>query len=61
MTYKFNQYINLGATLENNRCNFAIYLKEVKILSLNIFYSLEDTAPYKKYILNSSEHRVGNI
>ena len=39
MYYNFNQYINLGATLEKNGCNFAIYLKEIKTLSLNIFYS----------------------
>ena len=45
MYYNFNQYINLGATLEKNGCNFAIYLKEIKTLSLNIFYSSEDTVP----------------
>ena len=61
MYYNFNQYINLGATLEKNGCNFAIYLKEIKTLSLNIFYSSEDTVPYERYILNPSEHRLGNI
>ena len=61
MYYNFNQYINLGATLEKNGCNFAIYLKEIKTLSLNIFYSSEDTVPYERHILNPSEHRLGNI
>jgi len=61
MYYNFNQYINLGATLEKNGCNFAIYIKEVKTLFLNIFYSSEDIVPYEKYTLDSSEHRVGDI
>jgi len=61
MYYNFNQYINLGACIEKNGCNFAIYLKEIKTLSLNIFYSSEDTVPYERYILNPSEHRLGNI
>ena len=61
MYYNFNQYINLGANLEKNGCNFAIYVKEVNTLSLNIFYSSEDTIPQKKYTLNSSEHRLGDI
>ena len=61
MYYNFNQYINLGANLEKNGCNFAIYVKEVNTLSLNIFYSSEDTIPQKKYTLNPSEHRLGDI
>jgi len=61
MYYNFNQYINLGATLEKNGCNFAIYLKEIKNLSLNIFRSSEDTVPYERHILNPSEHRLGDI
>ena len=31
MYYNFNQYINLGANLEKNGCNFAIYVKKVLI------------------------------
>ena len=51
MYYNFNQYTNLGATLEKNGCNFAIYVKKVNTLSLNIFSSSEDTIPQKKYSL----------
>ena len=61
MYYNFNKYINLGANLEKDGCNFAIYVKEVKTLSLNFFNSSEDTIPYKKYILNPSEHKLGDI
>ena len=39
MYYNFNQYINLGANLEKDGCNFAIYVKNVSMLSLNFFYS----------------------
>lgn len=35
MYYNFNQYINLGANLEKDGCNFAIYVKNVSTLSLN--------------------------
>ena len=61
MYYNFNQYINLGANLEKDGCNFAIYAKNVNTLSLNFFNSSEDTIPYKKYILNSSDHKLGDI
>ena len=37
MYYNFNQYINLGANLEKDGCNFAIYAKNVNTLSLNFF------------------------
>ena len=50
MYYNFNQYINLGANLEKDGCNFAIYVKEVKTLSLNMFDSSEDTVPYERCI-----------
>ena len=33
MYYNFNQYTNLGATLEKNGGNFAIYVKKVNTLS----------------------------
>ena len=61
MYYNFNQYTNLGATLEKNGCNFAIYVKKVNTLSLNIFSSSEDAIPQKKYSLNPSEHKLGDI
>ena len=61
MYYNFNQYINLGANLEKDGCNFAIYAKNINTLSLNFFNSSEDTIPYKKYTLNSSEHKLGDI
>lgn len=61
MYYNFNQYINLGSSLENDSCNFAIYAKDANNVCLNIFYSAEDTIPYRKYILNSSENRLGDI
>ena len=38
MYYNFNQYINLGANLEKDGCNFAIYVK-------NIFFTLSATSP----------------
>lgn len=40
---------------------FCYLFKGNKNSFFKYFYSSEDTVPYERYILNPSEHRLGNI